>query len=228
VGRSRYCNYPNAVLALPQVGGYVDPNIEATLALAPTLVTGARGPLGRGFVDRLESLSIATYFPETESVAGIAAMLLGLGDRSGHRHDAEEVVKIVNGRLQATAERLRGRSAPRVLLLYGTNPIVAAGRDSFADAMLGLARATNVVTQGAGYPTMGLEQVVVLDPDIIVNSTFGEGMDNASKLGDRAGWNKVRAVRESRVYELRDDAVLRPGPRVPDGVDALARLIHGI
>jgi iron complex transport system substrate-binding protein len=183
--------------------------------------------MGRGFVDRLERLSIATYFPETESVADIAAMLLGLGDRSGHRHDAEEVVKNMNGRLQATTERLRSLSAPRVLLLYGTDPIVAAGRNSFADEMLRLAKASNAVTHGTGYPTMGLEQVVVLDPDVIVNATFGEGMDNASKLAERAGWIKVRAVREGRVFELRDESVLRPGPRVPDGVDAFARLIHG-
>ncbi len=226
VGRSRYCNYPASVLHLPQVGGYVDPNLEAILALAPTLVTGARGPLGRSFVDKLERLSIASYFPETESVTNIESMLLGLGDRTGHRGDAEDIVKRMNGRLQATAERLRALSAPRVLLLYGTDPIVAAGKSSFADEMLRLARASNAVTNGTGYPTMGLEHVVVLDPDVIVNATFGEGMDNASKLAERAGWNKVRAVREGRVFELHDESVLRPGPRLPEGVEALAKIVH--
>jgi iron complex transport system substrate-binding protein len=213
-------------LRLPQVGGYVDPNLEAILALAPTLVTGARGPLGRTFVDRLESLSIATYFPETESAAKIEAMVLGLGDRTGRRKDAEDIVKNMNGRLQATSNRLRPLSAPRVLLLYGTDPIVTAGTGSFADEMLRLARASNAVTSGSGYPTMALEHVVVLDPDIIINATFGEGMDNASKLAERAGWNKVRAVREGRVFEVHDESVLRPGPRLADGVDALAAIVH--
>ncbi len=225
VGRSRYCNYPESVLRLPQVGGYVDPNLEAILSLAPTLVTGARGPLGRNFVDKLESMRIETYFPETESLAHIEEMLRGIGDRTGHRSDADVVVKKLNDRLRANVEAIHATTAPRVLLLYGATPIVAAGVGSFADEMLRLAKAKNAVTAGAGYPTMGFEHVVMLDPDVIVNA-FAEGMDNAGKLADRAGWNTIRAVREGRVFDLRDESVLRPGPRLPEAVRALASLIH--
>ena len=224
VGRSRYCDYPASAVRLPQVGGYVDPNLEAIVALAPTLVTGARGPLGRSFVDKLEAMRITTYFPETESLKNIETMLLGLGDRTGRRSDAEDTVKNLNERLRTTVEAIHATTTPRVLLLYGTDPIVAAGLGSFADEMLRYAKATNAVTAGSGYPTMGLEHVVVLDPDIIVNATFTEG--TGGKLADRAGWNKVGAVRKGRVFELRDEAVLRPGPRLPEAVKALASLVH--
>src|SRR5580658_10794683 len=77
VGRSRYCDWPPDVASVPAVGGFVDPNFEAIVALKPDLVTGARGPAGRQVSDRLEALGIATYFPETESLASIDAMIVG-------------------------------------------------------------------------------------------------------------------------------------------------------
>src|SRR5262245_6516220 len=81
VARSRYCNFPKEVASLPEVGGYVDPNVEAILAVRPTLVVGARGPAGRSIADTLEARGIATFFPETESLAGIDSMITGLGEK---------------------------------------------------------------------------------------------------------------------------------------------------
>ncbi|MGH7280002.1 MAG: helical backbone metal receptor, partial [Polyangiaceae bacterium] len=68
VGRSRYCDYPPEARALPEVGGYTDPNFEAILALHPDLVIGARGPLGPPLEERLKSHGASTYFPETETL----------------------------------------------------------------------------------------------------------------------------------------------------------------
>ncbi|MEO7328700.1 MAG: helical backbone metal receptor, partial [Minicystis sp.] len=84
VGRSRYCDYPFEVSRLPVVGGFSDPNVEAIVALAPTLVIGAHGPAGPALAQALEAHGIATFFPETESIAQIEAMLLALGKRLGH------------------------------------------------------------------------------------------------------------------------------------------------
>src|SRR5882724_6092795 len=81
VGRSRFCDYPPEIAALPSVGGYVDPSLEAILALAPDLVIGARGPTGSGLVQKLEALGIATFFPPTESMAEIDAMIERLGEK---------------------------------------------------------------------------------------------------------------------------------------------------
>src|SRR5258707_11591621 len=68
VGRSRFCDYPPEVLAIPSVGGYVDPSLEAILALAPTLVVGARGPGGPALAEKLAAIGIATFFPPAESM----------------------------------------------------------------------------------------------------------------------------------------------------------------
>jgi iron complex transport system substrate-binding protein len=226
VGRSRYCDYPPDVAALPSVGGFVDPNIEAIVALHPDLVTGARGPAGPQIAERLGALGIATYFPPTESLASIDAMIVGLGARTGHAAEARPVVERIHAREAAVAHRLEGAPRPRALLLFGLGPIVVAGPTSFADEMLRGAGGENVVTEGGGYPTLGMERILALAPDVIVDASMQESRGEGRITKETPGWRELAAVKAGRVEALRDEAVLRPGPRVAEGMAVLARALH--
>jgi iron complex transport system substrate-binding protein len=226
VGRSRYCDFPPDVTALPQVGGFVDPNFEAIVALHPDLVVGARGPAGRQITDRLEALGIKTYFPETESLDGIDAMILGLGTRTGHDKGAVDVVGSIRTKEAAVRAKLEGVVHPRTLLIFGLGPIVAAGPGGFPDEMLRSAGATNVVTAGGAYPTLGMEHILALAPDLILDASMQESKGELRITKDTPGWGELRAVKEGRVVALRDEAILRPGPRVPEGIAMLARAVH--
>jgi iron complex transport system substrate-binding protein len=226
VGRSRYCNFPADVVALPEVGGYVDPNYEAILALAPDLVTGARGPAGPGLSTRLNARGVDTYFPVTESFEGIDEMVRGLGSRTGHAPEAEAVVARLHAEQAAVTAAVATRPKVRVLLLFGISPIVAAGPGSFPDEMLRRAGASNVVGDGGPYPTLGLEHVLALDPDVVLDATWGEA-DAIERLSATSpGWRELRAVKAGRVTHLRDEAVMRPGPRVGDGLRVLVSALH--
>lgn len=79
VGRSRFCDYPPEVAGLPEIGGYVDPNLEAIVALSPDLVVGARGPAGAAIATQLEERGIATFLPRTETLAEVDSMIRGIG-----------------------------------------------------------------------------------------------------------------------------------------------------
>lgn len=226
VGRSRYCDWPPEVKKLPEVGGYVDPNLEAIVALRPDLVLGARGPAGRRIDDTLRARGVATYFPPTESIADILAMVRGVGERLDRSAEAERVVARIQSRLDAIAAATKNVDHPRVLLLFGVEPIVAAGPKSFGDELLARAGARNAVTQGNAYPSLDVEAVVGLDPDVIVDAAVAEEHGGQRIAKDAGGWSRVRAVREDRVISLTDEAVLRPGPRVADGVATLARALH--
>jgi iron complex transport system substrate-binding protein len=225
VGRSRFCDFPPEVRSLPQVGGYVDPSFEAILALAPTLVTGARGPAGRALSDRLEGRGIATYVPPTESMAEIDAMIEGLGERVGHAAEGKAKAAEVRAARAKVAAAVAGKPRPRVLMIFGLSPISAAGPGSFADELLTLAGGQNAVTRAAAstaYPQLGLEQVLALDPDVVLDAAMME--HRVDGLGPT--WSGVRAVREGRVASLTSDVVLRPGPRVADGAAEVARFLH--
>jgi iron complex transport system substrate-binding protein len=225
VGRSRYCDHPPEVKKLPQVGGYVDPSFEAILGLRPDLVTGARGPIGTALTDRLDARGVATYFPPTESFESIGTMMLGLGDRTGHAAESKAAVATMQARVKAVEAAVAG-ARKSVLLVFGVAPLVVAGPQSFADEMIRRAGGRNVVEAGGGYPTMDVERVIALDPDVVINAIMSEENAKERITAGAPGWGHVRAVKENHVVAITDEAVLRPGPRVGDGLALLARAIH--
>ncbi len=226
VGRSHFCDYPPEVTKLPDVGGYVDSNYESILVLAPSLVVGARGPSGRGLVDKLEARGIATYFPDSDSFAAIDAMIAGVGERTGHAVEAQKVVADLDARVAAIATAVAGEAKPRVLLVFGLEPVVVAGPSTFADEMLQRAGAVNAITEGTGYPTLGMERIISLAPDVVLNAAMAESHGAQRIAADSPGWGSVGAVKAGRVVGLDDETVLRPGPRVADGLRTLAHAIH--
>lgn len=228
VGRSRFCDKPVEALALPQVGGFTDPNLESILALRPDLVTGVRGPAGNAIVLALEAHKIRTYFPETESKAQIVSLLRGLGDLTATRAKADELVATLEADLGRIRSAIAGKPRRRALLMYGRTPLVVAGTGSFPDEMLTLAGLENACRSKDHYPTIEVEHVLALDPDCLLDASVGMGMDaDDPAYFAGPGWSRVRAVREKRVYRVSNMDVMRPGPSFAQGVATLARLVHG-
>jgi len=224
VGRSRYCDYPPEAQRLPVVGGYVDPSLEAILALLPDLIVGARGPAGPGLVRPFEERGIATFFPPTESFAQIQTMILELGRRLGLEEAGRRLVETIEAHERKVAAAVADVEKPRVLLLFGTAPIVVAGPKSFADEMIRRAGGQNVMTEGTTYPSLGVERMLALDPDVVLHAAMME--KDAAELERMPGFRDLRAVRRGDLRVLQNDVVLRPGPRIGEGLVILARAIH--
>ncbi len=228
VGRSRYCDFPPEAQKLPTVGGYSDPNIEAIVALTPSLVIGARGPAGPTLMDTLHAHGIDTFFPETESLAAIKSMITDLGQRVGRVPGANKVKAEIESKQNALHTKLLDKPRVRVLFAFDIAPLIAAGPGSFADEVLREAGGDNVVKQGGAYPTIGLEHLLTLDPDVLLDGATDMQATKSmrERVSDAPGWKELRAVKEGRIRPLGSDA-LRPGPRIGDGLWAVARAIHG-
>jgi iron complex transport system substrate-binding protein len=226
VGRSRYCDFPPEAAALPQVGGYVDPNLEAILSLRPDLVVGARGPSGSAIADKLSARNIGTYFPEAESFAAIDAMILGVGERTGRASAAHGVVDSIHARIATVERATAALPKTRVLVVFGLEPLSVAGPTSFADEIVRRAGGENVVKDGGAYPTIGIEHTIALDPDVIVNAAMMEERAADRLRKDAPGWSKVRAVQTEHVATITSEALLRPGPRIGEGLAIFAEAIH--
>ncbi len=229
VGRSQHCDYPPEAKALPVVGGYADPSVEAIVALAPTLVVGARGPAGPSLEQALAARGIETYFPETESIAQIEAMIEGLGRRLHREDGAAATLSAMRLKVASVALEARGRPRARAVILFDVAPIVAAGPGSFPDELLRLAGGENAVTRGGAYPTLGLEQLLAMDPDAVIDAAGVGDAAGGGVLAQRGapGWRDLRAVREGRVRAVDSAAALRPGPRIGEGLASLARALRG-
>jgi iron complex transport system substrate-binding protein len=231
VGRSRYCDFPAAAAALPVVGGYSDPNLEAIVGLAPSLVVGARGPAGPPLEQALRAHGIGTYFPETECLAQIELMLEGLGRLLGFEKGAADVAAAIRARRTAVEAASKGMSRVRALLVFDLAPIVAAGPGSFPDELIRVAGGQNVVTEGGAYPTLNIERLKALDPDVILDGAAdmvdgSQGDGRLAALRSSPGWRDLRAVREARYRPLIGSAVLRPGPRIGEGLAAMASALR--
>ncbi|WP_235880333.1 ABC transporter substrate-binding protein [Polyangium aurulentum] len=228
VGRSRYCDYPKEAERLPVVGGYADPNVEAIVALAPTLVVGARGPAGPALEQGLHAHGIETFFPETESLAGITGMIRELGRRVGREADGARVAGAIEAKRKDVAAAVGDKPRLKVLFLFDVAPVIAAGPGSFPDELLRLAGAENVIQRGGAYPTIGLEHLLALAPDLLLDgaSEVHAGRTLREMLADAPGWRELAAVREGRIRPVGSDA-LRPGPRIGEGLWAVARAVHG-
>jgi iron complex transport system substrate-binding protein len=230
VGRSRYCDWPPEVAKLPVVGGIVDADFEAIVQLSPDLVIGGPGPASSALSDKLAPFGVPTWFPSIDSLADIDAMILGVGERTGHASDAHEVVDGPGGiraRIAAVEDAVAAERAPRVLFVVDVGPVVATGPKDFIDEMIRGAGGVNALAVGASWQTLGFERVVDLDPDVVVDASSANGGAIATRIRpDAPGWSQVRAVREGHVVALGDPRVLRPGPRVAEGLAVLARALH--
>jgi len=225
VGRSTYGDWPPEARRLPAVGG-VAPDLEAILELRPDLVVGLSGVASQHLADKLAARGIASWFPRTESLAQIDALLVGLGARTGHAEQARRVVTDLDAREQAITAATAAERRPRVLMVVGLGPVVAAGPASFADEMIRRAGAENVLVDAAAWPVLGFERIVELDPDVVIDASAVETGGVTRITPDAPGWSGLRAVREGHVIALADQRVLRPGPRIAEGLAVLASALH--
>jgi iron complex transport system substrate-binding protein len=226
VGRSSFCDHPAEVTGLPSVGGYADPNVEAILALEPTLVIGEQGPAGPALERRLHGHHIATFFPRSDSSEDVAALLVELGKRFDRKAQAEKVAGAMRARIERIRRWAAEKESPRVVVLFELSPLYVAGPGSFPDQLIRLAHAENVVSEGGKWPTIDVERLLTLDADVIVDARVMDPGSEARPLAEAPGFAQLRAVGEGRVRKLESDAALRPGPRLGEGLAALAKAIH--
>lgn len=236
VGVTRYCADPPEVKELPRIGGHLDPNFEAIVALRPDLVVSI--PSSDETARRLESLNVPIVSVDQHDVSGVTESISLLAEICGVPDRGEALRATVEARLQAVSDFVAiVVDRPRVVVAVGhdigggvVRTVWAAGPDTFYDGVIEIAGATNAVEGGiVRYPELSREGLAALDPDVVLDVVAGiedRGLDLDTI---RDGWRKLtelRAVREDRVRVLTGDVMVVPGPRLPEMVEAMARAIH--
>lgn len=220
VGVDRYSNWPQAVRRLPQVGGGLDPSIEAILALRPELVLAGTSTRA---VARLEALGLPVIALEPRTHADVRRAL----DRIGavlEVPDAHRVWRAIDAGVAAAAQSLPPSArGTRVYFEVNSGPY-GAGESSFIGETLGRLGARNILPAALGpFPRLNPEYVVRAEPDLIM---IGER--SAHGLQQRPGWQGMRALREQRVCVFapeESDVLVRPGPRMAEAARLMARCL---
>jgi iron complex transport system substrate-binding protein len=220
VATDSFSNWPESVQALPKAGGLEDVQIEQIVRARPDIVLLAHGPR---VVDRLRSLGIVTFELEAQTYPDIARNITTLGVMLGVPERARSLNAQIEASVNRVAAEARARLAGRAPLVYyevDSGPY-GAGPESFIGVELARLGARNILTPDLGpFPKLNPEYVVRANPDVILISP-----NEAPNLTHRPGWSQIRAVREQRVCtfgpEVRD-TIVRPGPRIATGLQALA------
>lgn len=220
VGVTRYCNFPPAADALPEVGGFADPDVERVAQLAPDLVIATADTVTRDRFDALVALGVPVYATDASDFAGVAASIRNVADAAGNASAGDALAKEFEARRDAVLARVKDRPRRRTLFLFQANPAIAAGRDTFLDELLRTAGGENVAAAApTSYPRLGLEGIVALAPDVIL-TTMPETADTLRK--SLAG----SPLAAHRIVAVEADRVERPGPRLVEGLEAVAALLH--
>lgn len=220
VATDRYSNWPRAVAALPKAGGLDDAQVELIVSLRPDVVLLSRSAR---VTDRLAQLGVKTFAIEAKTYDGIAhsigvvAQVLGIPAKAAPLN--EEIQNGIDALSREAIKRRRAASAPSVYFEVDAAPY-AAGEASFIGELLARLGVRNIVPAELGpFPKLNPEYVVRHNPDVIFISP-----KTAPTLAQRPGWASIRAVRERRLCLLdaeARDTVVRPGPRVVEGMRAL-------
>jgi iron complex transport system substrate-binding protein len=232
VGRDETSDFPAAALALPTIGGYSGFSLESIVALHPDLVLAQGGGFNSPeLVASLEELGLTVFsLPNPTTLEGMFNNLETVAALTGHVNEVPTLLASLRARVSAVDEKIMPLSyAPTVYYeLDATEPSkpYTAGPGTFVDLLISRAGGVNIGSALEGkWAQISLEQLVVANPAMIIlgDAAYGE---TPEKVSQRPGWGTLTAIQTGQVFPIDDNLISRPGPRLVDGLEALARLLH--
>lgn len=230
IGVTEHCNYPPAAKDIKKIGAYKTLSVEQIAVMKPDLVVAIRG----NDLETLESLrqiGIPVFALEIKSVKEIFMALERLGHLTGQQEQAQKLVEQLTKRVKdINAIVALHPMRPRVLWGYLDTPVYTAGKNTYIEDLITLAGGENLGSRAAGaWPQIGIETMIGWAPEVIL-TTDGRVRDKLSievqRLQQTDGWKTLPAVKNSRIYYLADDVLLRPGPRAIDALEEIVRVLH--
>ena len=225
VGVDEYSDYPDEVLNITKVGSYTL-NTEIIISLQPDLIVSSDlVPLSQ--LELLEDNGIPFVILATRTLEDVMKDIRLVGILTGHVEEANDLADNLEERIEAVTEKTQaeGIIKPRVYLEY--YPYWTYGPGSFGNDLISLAGGINIAENASSeYPMLSSEYVIAQDPEIIIYTVGYMTTTTAEEISSRPGWYSITAVEEGNIWSMDDNLVSRYGPRIVDGLEELAALLH--
>jgi iron complex transport system substrate-binding protein len=233
VGVSRYCDYPPKVKELVEegklavVGGYADPNIEKIVGLKPDVVFAATTVQLKA-VESLEEKGVTVILLDPKNIQDILDDILLVGKATGKEAEAKKLVEEMRRRIDFVVIKTQNVSyRPRVYYEVWHDPLMSVGPGTWVHELIELAGGSNIFSDAkVKYPKVSSESVIARNPEIIIIKIGYMGEVAREEIAKRPGWNTIDAVKNGKIYEVDENILIRPGPRIVEGLETLARIIH--
>jgi len=228
-GVSSYCNYPPRAAEKTRVGDFSHPNLEVILALKPEYIF-CTGLEQAPTVARLKALGFRVYCADPSGVEELLKTIREIGAITKKDKRALEIIAEIRAGIAEASEKTKlipEDKRVKVFLEIWHDPLMTAGKGSFVDELIKIAGGINIA-HGVRRPycNFSAEQVAAMDPDCIILAYMDE-RNAVGMMGTRFGWENIKAVRNGKVFnDLNPDLILRPGPRVAEGVRELQKRMY--
>ncbi len=233
VGVTRYCDFPPEARLRPDMGGIIDPSLEAIVARQPDLVLVARGnPLEvqrriRGLGFPVFAFDDRTGLRGVREILGQMVELTGPDDPARARAALERFDRVF-GEFAAWSEGLPRDARPTVYYADPAYPAFTAGAGTHIDDLIRLAGGANLAGKSEGWPQYSAEELVLRQPRFLLLAAPA-GTDRRAarrRLEETPGWSNLGALREDRICWIGAETLMRPGPRLLDALEELAGCLH--
>lgn len=221
VGVTSFCDYPAEAQRIPKIGDTINPNIETIIALKPQIVFVSTASQIENFTTTLERQNIAVFITNPNDFEGILRNLKQLGDILGTPTNAEKLIADLERRVRAVAEKVKDKPKTKVFVQISKEPLFTVGKDSFITEIIERAGGESATKEvAAAYPKLSKETALALNPDAIILS------DSEDNREPNDVFVNSGAVKNKRVFHLNAAWLSRPGPRVVDALELLAKDLH--
>jgi iron complex transport system substrate-binding protein len=230
VGVTEYCDYPEAAREKPKIGGFSTVDIEKVVAIEPDLIL-ATNIHEEEVIPQLERLGLTVLTLDPTTLDDVLESIRLAGKFTGTTEAANGLVVDMETRIRAVTDKTAQLSAaqrPRVLYVLWYDPLTTAGGDTRIHDLVVKAGGSNIASDLTGYPDMGLEAIISINPQVII---AGQSHGSVAEANYQFVVNEKRledtdALKDERIYQIDSDLSSRPGPRIIQGLELFAEFIH--
>jgi iron complex transport system substrate-binding protein len=222
-----FCDYPNAALTKPKIGGFVNPSIEMIISLNPDLVIATRDGNRRETIQRLNDLGLSVYVINPKGFDGVMKTIQNIGEVVGRQDEERKIVTALRTKRENILALTQSLPKPRIFFQVGEAPIITVGRETLANDLIRLAGGRSISeNETINYPHYSIETIMFKAPEVIIISSMESKRDYLNLVKKWQNWKNIPAVKMNAIYVVDSNLVDRPSPRIGEGLETIVRMIH--
>ena len=230
VAVSNGSDYPPEAAKKEKTGTFWQPNTEAIIASKPNLVITLWFEQQKAIADTLNRLGYQVLTLKIEKIEELLTAIQKIGTATDCKQHSDELIQSINNRLNDLQSKLSSTNKVRVLWTVQLEPLRVAGRNTFVNELIELAGGENAIGPTIQqYPPIGTEELLTCGAEIIIQSAMGTTDIARQQQAAELFWGKwanLPAVKNGKIYVVNSDTILRLGPRLPQGIEMIARYLH--
>ncbi|MBW4827208.1 MAG: cobalamin-binding protein [Clostridiaceae bacterium] len=224
VGVTSFCDYPEEAKGKDKIGDFEGINIEKVIELEPDLVV-QYGKGDKEINNKIKEAGIPIVSYEPESVDGVIDTINEIGKITGKEEKAKKITDDMKAKKDEIVDKVKDEKSVKVFYEIWHEPLTAAGPGSFMDELIKLSGGENIAKDAEGeYPNFDQEQLIERNPDVYLAAEDPE--KTVESIKTRPGYETINAVKNDKVYLLEPNIVSRPGPRIVEALELVAKALH--